>query len=924
MHGLLERGDEVAAVARVIAAATSGRGEVLVLRANPGLGKSALLGLAAGEAAAAGLRVCSATCHELEQGYPFGLTLRLFEPATRELAADVRDDVFAGAASRARSLLEGGDADLRDLFGAIHGLYWFLANIAEAGPVLVVVDDLQWADTPSARLLHYLAGRVADLPVSIVCAVRDEKSLDADVVAIVDHPAVAVRDLAPLGQEAVTELVGDAAPEDLRRAAHRLTGGNPLLVQELLENLRVLREVGSDGGDGASVVLPSVASRLRRLPDAPQRLAAAVAVLDEAPLALGVRLAGIEPAAAHGAAGALVSAAILVTAEPPTFVHPLVRSSILDGLDRGTFVRLHADAAVLLDEQGAAPELVAPHLVEADPAADARRVDVLRRAARRATRTGGAGHAVRWLRRALAEGAPGDVTSLLFDLARSEALAEEPAWRERVENALTRSTSPADSARELLRLARVLHGAGDARAAADLSWRGVELLAGDRSDLALQLLGTYALASQVDVETRHGALARLETSIAAHPIGDDPAGRGLLGHLAYESAIAGGSAGASAVDEVVTLARRALGAVRGRPAHVSSMLLPAVLALQWCDELDVAEEALTVLYERGRADGDPIASASAANFRAPIAMLRCRPVEAAADAETAVKAFDIGWRLVTPGAAGNLALARLELDDVDGAERALRLPDDDQRWQHGASYTFWLFASASVAFAAGRADDGVAAMRECGRRQDLMGSWNPMVVPWRSTLALALARAGASVEPAALAEEELTLAKRFGAPRGIAVAERALAIIGPASQRVARLERSLELARRSPARIDVVRGEVELGVALRRQGAKAEAREVLRRALDAAEAGGAALLARRAREELGASGARPRVLALHGPAALTPSERRVADLAAQGRRNREIAEELFVSVKAVEFHLGNCFRKLGISARSDLGRALAG
>lgn len=924
MHGLLERGDEVAALTRVVDAAASGRGEVLVLRASPGLGKSALLGVAVAEAAAAGLRVCSATCHELEQGYPFGLTLRLFEPVARELAADVRDDVFAGAASRARSLLEGGDADLRDLFGVVHGLYWFLANIAEAGPVLVVIDDLQWADPPSARLLHYLAGRVADLPVSIVCAVRDEKLLDGDVAAVVDHPAVVVSDLAPLGQQAVNELVGDEAPDDLRRAAHRLTGGNPLLVQELLENLRVLRDVGSEGGDGASVVLPSVASRLRRLPDPAQRLAAAAAVLDDAPLPVAARLAGIEPSVAREAADALVVAAILVSADPPVFVHPLVRSSVLEGLDRGTFVRLHADAAVLLDDQGAAPELIAPHLVAADPAADARRVDVLRRAARRALRTGGAGHAVRWLRRALAEGAPGDVTPVLFDLARAEALAEEPTWRARVDDALTRSASTTESARELLRLARVLHGAGDARSAAGLAWRGVELLGDDESELALQLLGTYALASQVDVETRRGALARLETSIAARPIGDDPAGRGLLGHLAYESAIAGGSEGAARVDEVVTLARRALGAVQGRPEHVSSMLLPAVLALQWCDELDDAEEALTVLYERGRNDGDPIAAASAANYRAPIAILRCRPVQAAADSETAVKAFDIGWRLVTPGAAGNLALARLELDDIDGAERALRLPDEDRRWQRGASYTFWLFANASVSFAAGRVEEGVAAMRECGRRQDVMGSWNPMVAPWRSTLAVALARAGISGEPTALAEAELALATRYGAPRAMAVAERALAVIGPSTERVARLERSLALARRSPAVIDVVRGEIELGVALRRQGSKAEAREILRRALDAAEAGGAALLARRAREELAASGARPRVMALHGPAALTPSERRVADLAAQGRRNREIAEELFVSVKAVEFHLGNCFRKLGISVRSDLERALAG
>jgi DNA-binding CsgD family transcriptional regulator len=335
------------------------------------------------------------------------------------------------------------------------------------------------------------------------------------------------------------------------------------------------------------------------------------------------------------------------------------------------------------------------------------------------------------------------------------------------------------------------------------------------------------------------------------------------------------------------------------------------------DAVDLAELAIDHYLTHATRRGDALPRAIASHYRAVTNLQRCRPQQAAADAEISRQAFSLGWQLTAPAAAGHLALAHVELDDLDAAEAALVLPEPDRAWERTSPYTFWLFARGQVSFAQGRHEDALASLVECGRRQEAMGSINPNVIPWRSAMAMVLARTGDADRARALVDEELVLAERFAAPRAIAVALRAAAVLQP-DERIKLLTRAVEVAATSPSTIELVRAQIDLGAALRREGDRNGARAHLRAALDHAERGGAVALARRAREELAASGAKPRRAALTGPGALTPSERRVADLAAAGRRNREIADELFVSVKAVEFHLGNAYRKLGVSSREHL------
>ena len=167
-------------------------------------------------------------------------------------------------------------------------------------------------------------------------------------------------------------------------------------------------------------------------------------------------------------------------------------------------------------------------------------------------------------------------------------------------------------------------------------------------------------------------------------------------------------------------------------------------------------------------------------------------------------------------------------------------------------------------------------------------------------------------------------ARRWGEPGTLGEALRARAMFVTGSQRIGLLQEAATILDGSKRVLDLVGALVDLGAALRRAGSPHEAQEPLRRGLAIADQSGAVVLARRAREELGAAGGRPRRSALQGRDALTPSELRVATLASEGRSNPDIAGLLFVTRRTVETHLTQSYAKLGVRSRSDLSQALQG
>jgi DNA-binding CsgD family transcriptional regulator len=174
-----------------------------------------------------------------------------------------------------------------------------------------------------------------------------------------------------------------------------------------------------------------------------------------------------------------------------------------------------------------------------------------------------------------------------------------------------------------------------------------------------------------------------------------------------------------------------------------------------------------------------------------------------------------------------------------------------------------------------------------------------------------------------MALDDLERARRWGAASGVGVALRAVALVAGDGDPVGRLREASDVLAGSPARLEHARALTDLGAALRRANRRREARGALRDGLALAERCGARALAERGRTELRAAGGRARDPAGGGVLRLTASERRVAELAAQGRSNPEIAQELFVTRKTVETHLGHVYLKLGIAGRAELGRALA-
>jgi DNA-binding CsgD family transcriptional regulator len=217
----------------------------------------------------------------------------------------------------------------------------------------------------------------------------------------------------------------------------------------------------------------------------------------------------------------------------------------------------------------------------------------------------------------------------------------------------------------------------------------------------------------------------------------------------------------------------------------------------------------------------------------------------------------------------------------------------------------------------------MAELLDAGRHYEAIGIRNPAFIAWRSPAALALHRLGERDEASRLAAEELELARAWGAPRALGAALRTAGLIEGGKQGLAQLGEAVEVLSDSPAKLEHAKARTELGAALRREGHRVQAREQLRRAVELAGICGAGPLAARAETELLATGARPRRIALSGVESLTPSERRVAEIAAQGQSNREIAQGLFITQRTVEVHLTSVYRKLEISSRSQLAAALA-
>jgi DNA-binding CsgD family transcriptional regulator len=929
----LERDAELDAIGAVLEAARGGAGRVLVIEGHLGLGKSQLVSAARGFAQGTGMQVLTARGSELERHFPFGGVLQLFEPRLAEAESEERELLTSGAAALTDELFHpgrpAGSLDQDDeTFALMHGLYWLTANLAERAPLLIAVDDAHWIDGPTLRFLHYLAQRLAGLPVAVALARRPhEGRVQASVLdTLAAHPAATLCRIQPLSAMAAGRLVWATFPEasdSFCRVCAEVTSGNPLYLRELLAAAVARGLVPTEDGAtrvpglGPESISRIVLLRLSQLPFGAMALARATAVLgDGAPFALATQLAGLEPATAAEAADALADVDVLVARESIAFVHPIVRAAVYAELPSAERAAAHADAARLLHTAGDPDDRVAAHLLEAHPGVGDWVVEVLRNAAARAVARGAPESAIRFLRRALLESSPLEVrTEILLELGYADAVAGNPRAVERFESALDGLRDPARRAEVRLALGRTLHARGAHTEAAATFERGLDEADGTSSETALRMEAGYIAAAREELALRPLASARLQRILTRSNGGASPAERVLLAHVAYERALRG--------DPAAEVAHQALQALNGgrllaeETADESSPHLAAT-ALAWAGEFETATQVATAAIDDARARGSVFAHATGCHVRALANFLAGRVGDAMADAQSALDALPRGDEPVAPLARALLARILLERGEPNAARELLVLAGGDEPWMGRVAYAAVLEARGWLSLAEGEPDDALAAFIECGRRQAAARAPNPAVRAWRSGAAIAAATLDDGERAARLANEEVTLARMFGSPAAVGAAQRTAGLVTRGAEGLDRLREALEALDRSQAELERARVLTDLGAALRRAGKRSEAQETLRLALDRAHRCGALSTGERARAELTAAGARPRRAALTGFDALTASERRVAELAVEGLTNREIAQALFVTVKTVEWHLGNTYGKLGIGSRGEL------
>ena len=325
----------------------------------------------------------------------------------------------------------------------------------------------------------------------------------------------------------------------------------------------------------------------------------------------------------------------------------------------------------------------------------------------------------------------------------------------------------------------------------------------------------------------------------------------------------------------------------------------------------------SVALAEARARGSALGVAVFSCFRSPLALQLGGVQEAEALARDAL-ALAAGpmLALLRPIAATFLADALIERGELAEAAAALAVDAPP----HDLNALAMLTARGWVQVLCGDAERGLTVILDAGERTVAAGITNAGPTYWRSRAALALLALGERDRAGRLAAEELEVARRFGAPTPIGIALRAAGSV-TGDERL--LAESVTVLEASPARLQHAHSLVALGAARRRAGQATAAREPLAAGLAVARRCGALALAERAYAELTATGARPRKILRSGVDALTAGERRVAEMAAGGMSNRDIAQTLFVTVRTVETHLSHAYRKLDIASRAELAAALS-
>ncbi|HEY0813403.1 MAG TPA: AAA family ATPase [Pseudonocardia sp.] len=908
--GLLGRGHECETLSTLVAAAKAGRSQVLVLRGEAGIGKTALLDYLLDRAA--GCRVGRAAGVESEMELAYAGVHQLCGPYLEridQLPAPQRD-----ALGTAFGLRSGHPPD-RFLVGL--AVLTLLSSVAHDLPLVCVVDDAQWLDQASTHMLEFVARRLRTEHVTMVFAVRES---DADVAALAGLPELVVHGLTRRDAE---ELLDASVPgpldEEVRDRILAESRGNPLALLELPQSLSAaeLAFGAISAADATPLVHRLEQAFLRRLAPLPPQsrrllLVAAAEPVGDAPLLWrALRRLGIRPEAA----GAAEAAGLIELREHARFRHPLVRSAVYRSATPAERREVHGALADVTDPD-VDPNRRAWHRAQAALNPDETVAAELERSAGRTLARGG-------------------VAAAAAFLEQSAALTPDPARRVRraLDGAQVKVHAGAFSdALALLSAAQTASLDDAARARIDRVRAAVSFATKGGNEALPQLLTAARRLEAVDARlARDTYLDALSAAMIAGRLASGPGARQVAEAVRTSPSPDTPRKGDALLEGLAVLftdgyAQAAATSHRAvRAIAADELTLDETLRLSWLAAATAAslwdDASWDVLTRRHleviRRTGARSALPLALNTRSVVHLFGGDLASAASLVEETRSVSETTHSTSVPY--GEIGLAAVRGDD-EQADQLIRgcLADIVPRGE-GAGVNMAQWARAVLCNGHGRYEEAATAARQAAADPRELGP-----PQWALAELVEAGAHGGQDRTAAAALEQLSAMTRASGTEwalGVEASRRALLRHGSIAEALHR--EAIERLGRTSVRVELARARLLYGEWLRREGRRADARVQLRTAHEALAAMGVEAFADRARRELLATGETVRKRTVEAAKELTSQETQIARLVGDGLTNPEIGAALFISPRTVEWHLRKIFTKLGVSSRRELRRPLS-
>lgn len=912
---LVERDAEIAFLEDRLADCLRGTGTIAVIRGAVASGKTALLLSLAEQAFASGAIYLNATASRLEKTLQLGLINQLLRSSElpiviSERALELLEDDALSTLSKEQDPVVIAPEVAR-VFG---GLWKLLRDLSEICPVVISIDDVQYADVLSVQFLAYSARRTKDSRILIVLTecthvLPPDHLLHTEILRQPNCHCITLRWLSRSGVADLLQAQLPGADTQLVTSCHRISGGNPLLVQALAEDYRACEGAATGTMAPWAVFRRAVCACLYRCDPVVADLARVLAVLETMPpIKLLGELLDISPESARNGLHILTTIGIL---DSGRFRHDVIRKAVLDSMSAGELAALHSRVARVFYLAGVAPAVLAKHLLAADRIEAAWAVPVLEDAAADA----------------LASKQPDLAISLL---GRAHRESTDERQRAAIKAALARTEwriAPANAARHFPELVKsAQHRLLDSRHVSELVyyllWHGhtgyaitvLKSIDCDGADILLQEPGGM-LRPWLDF-----SFPKLLDGMTG--LSDEPAAHAAPAGALPQKSVPNFLASVTGCDEeegsLSELERILEKSNLEEPAQAT--VITALMALLCADRADRVAFWCDSLQRDARALDIPLWSAIFEAFQAMIETRRGNLAAAERHARTALTLLGPkDWGVVVGGPLASAILAATAARKLEDAAAYVRSPAPEAMFDTPFGLLY-LHARGSYYLSTGRLYAALDDFQSCGERMTNWALDLPAFVPWRTAAAQARLRMGDTLAARELAVEQLSrLRPEHIRTRGISL--RVLALTERPAKRLALLRQAAEALRASGDRLELAHALADLSGTYAELGEPSRAQTLARQANALAVQCGAESLKAAVPVEASHNAShhrRPALADVDPLEGLSFAERRVANLAAHGYTNREISRKLYVTVSTVEQHLTRVYRKLGLNSRADL------